>query len=292
MLKSMTAYAASEQISDTLAVNTEIRSYNSRHLDIVLRIPGSWQPLEERIRSLIAERINRGRVEVTVQIKAGAADGCQYEIDEAKAKGYHAALLRLCELLQLKPEVPLELMAGSGIVRPAEQQPDMDAAWQVIRSSLTAALTDLDAMRAREGRAITEDFESRLLFIEKNLEQIETASSGLVSRYAERLKERITALTGDLIAIDPGRIAQEAAFLADRSDISEEIVRARSHIRQFRAIMTAPEPAGRKLNFLLQEFNREFNTMGSKTGSETVSHTIVAVKSEIEKIREQVQNVE
>ena len=131
-----------------------------------------------------------------------------------------------------------------------------------------------------------------LIDIEQALTQIKTVSAGLLPLYQERLKERIASLTSGMVDIEPGRIAQEAAFYADRSDISEEIVRAGSHLKQFRDIMNGDEPAGRKLNFLLQEFNREFNTMGAKAGNAEVSHMIVGVKSELEKIREQVQNVE
>jgi len=292
MLKSMTAYASSEKSSENLTVNTEIRSYNSRYLDIVLRIPNSYLPLEEQIKGLLAAQITRGRVEVTVQIRTSFDEAYLFEVDEAKAKAYHAALMRLRNMLQLKSEIPLELIAGNGIIRPAEVATDRDACWDVVRESLAAAISDHDAMRSREGAALFKDFKGRLFDIEKWMDEIEQAASGLAAHYQERLQERIAALTSGRIEIDSGRMAQEAAFLADRSDISEEIVRARSHIQQFRAIMAAPEPAGRKLNFLLQEFNREFNTMGSKAGNQKVSHIIVDVKSEIEKIREQVQNVE
>lgn len=292
MLKSMTAYASSEKIFQNLTVSTEIRSYNSRHLDIVLRIPNGYLSLEEQIKGMLSAQITRGRVEATVQIRASGDNTSAFEVDEVKAKAYHSALVQLRDLLGLESSIPLEIIAGGGIIRPAEVAIDMDAYWQVVRESLVAAISDHDAMRSREGAALFKDFEERLCYIETCMTEIEEASSGLIAHYKERLQERISVLTNGLIEIDLGRIAQEAAFLADRCDISEEIVRARSHIQQFRAIMAAQEPAGRKLNFLLQEFNREFNTMGSKTGSQKVSHIIVDVKSEIEKIREQVQNVE
>jgi uncharacterized protein (TIGR00255 family) len=147
-------------------------------------------------------------------------------------------------------------------------------------------------MKRAEGKNIADDLEKRLIKIEDHICQIGERSSGLLEVYQERLKERINSLTHGMVDIDTGRIAQEAAFLADKSDISEEIVRARSHLDQFRRLMTAPECTGRSLNFLLQEFNREFNTMGSKAGNAEISHTIVSAKTELEKIREQVQNVE
>jgi uncharacterized protein (TIGR00255 family) len=157
---------------------------------------------------------------------------------------------------------------------------------------LTSALNDLDAMRLAEGANLVRDFRERLDVIEANLEQIRSQATQLPLVYRQRLKERIDALTDGIVAIDQARLAQEAALLADRSDISEEIVRVSSHIQQFRERMDDDRPAGRPLNFLLQEFNREFNTMGAKSGKASMSHIIVAVKSELEKLREQVQNVE
>jgi uncharacterized protein (TIGR00255 family) len=147
-------------------------------------------------------------------------------------------------------------------------------------------------MRKNEGDYIAQDLSQRLDFIEHCMREIGNYSESLLSQYQERLKERITVLIRDAVEIDPGRLAQEAAFLADRSDISEELVRAESHVKQFRHIMRSEEPGGRKLNFLLQELHREFNTIGTKIGHVDASHKIVDVKSELEKIREQIQNVE
>jgi uncharacterized protein (TIGR00255 family) len=147
-------------------------------------------------------------------------------------------------------------------------------------------------MQKKEGDFMAADLLKRLDYLDDCIGEIENDSDGLLTRYQQRLKERLGALTREMVEIDPGRLAQEAAFLADRSDISEEIVRAKSHVRQFRHIMNSEEPGGRKLNFLLQELHREFNTMGSKIGQADTSHRIVDVKSELEKIREQIQNVE
>ena len=161
-----------------------------------------------------------------------------------------------------------------------------------MQDCLKSALDQLDAMRKAEGDNMAADFKQRLDAIERMLQEIESEAAGLPDVYRQRLKERIDALTHGMVEIDEARIAQEAALLADRSDISEEIVRAKSHIQQFRARMHDDTPAGRPLNFLLQEFNREFNTMGAKSGKADMSHVIVAVKSELEKLREQIQNVE
>ncbi len=160
------------------------------------------------------------------------------------------------------------------------------------KECLSRALIDLETMRTKEGDFIADDLQARLDFIETCLIKIKTDSSNLINQYQERLKERIAALTQETVELDPGRLAQEAAYLADRSDISEEVVRAESHVKQFRHIMGSEEPGGRKLNFLLQELHREFNTIGSKIGQAETSHRVVDVKAELEKIREQIQNVE
>jgi uncharacterized protein (TIGR00255 family) len=293
MIKSMTAYAAAERSSDIASVSVEIRTVNSRHLDLTLRLPNLLQPLEERVKSLIAGRVSRGRVEVRVQVEDRSEAATAFEVDAEKAGAYRRALDELKARLDLPGEVSLEMMAGvPGMIRPGESETDAEPVWTVAAEALNAALDALEAMREKEGAFMAEDFAARLNEIEAGIDRIASDSGGLLEHYRDRLSARIAALTRDMVEIDPARIAQEAAFLADRSDISEEIVRARSHLAQFRAMLSDDEPAGRKLNFLLQEFNREFNTMGSKTGSADVSHIVVRLKSELEKIREQVQNIE
>lgn len=293
MIKSMTAYAAAERSSDLAAASVEIRTVNSRHLDLTLRLPALLQPLEERVKSMISARIARGRVEVRVQIEDRSEAPTAFEVDEDKAAAYRDALRDLQTRFDLPGEVSLEMMAGiPGMIRLKESEADAEPVWAVTAEALSVALDDLEAMREKEGAFMAEDFAARLAAIEADIDRIADQSDGLLEHYRDRLSNRIGALTQGMVEIDPARIAQEAAFLADRSDISEEITRARSHAEQFRAMLSDGEPAGRKLNFLLQEFNREFNTMGSKTGSTDVSHIVVRLKSELEKIREQVQNVE
>ena len=293
MIKSMTAYAAAERSSESAAAAVEIRTVNSRHLDLTLRLPALLQPLEERVKSMISGRIARGRVEVRVQIEDRSETAAAFEVDDEKAAAYRDALRDLQTRLDLPGEVSLEMMAGvPGMIRLKESEADAEPVWAVTAEALSAALDDLEDMREKEGAFMAEDFAARLAAIEADIDRIAAESAGLLEHYRDRLSSRIAALTQGMAEIDPARIAQEAAFLADRSDISEEITRARSHAAQFRAMLADGEPAGRKLNFLLQEFNREFNTMGSKTGSTDVSHIVVRLKSELEKIREQVQNVE
>jgi len=293
MIKSMTAFSSVEKTENGYTVTAEIRTYNSRYLDITLRIPHTYLRLEDRIKTLVSRRLSRGRIEIHIQIREVSDPEYLVEIDAPKMKALQASVAQLKTTYAIPGELPLEFLLGSGgVIRLVESEKDIEISWPVIETCLARALDDLDAMRNREGDAISRDFEKRLDFIEQSLKQIKTASTGLPSLYQERLKDRIASLTNGMVEIDPARIAQEAAFHADRSDISEEVVRADSPLKQFRSIMESEEAAGRKLNFLLQEFNREFNTMGSKAGNADLSHIIVSVKSELEKIREQVQNVE
>ena len=293
MIKSMTAFAAVEKTKDARSVAVEIRSYNSRFLDIALRLPHAHLYMEERIKGRVAERVARGRIEMRVQIRDDSDEVFAFEIHKPKARAYHEALMQLKEEFDIDAQLSVDFLVGTGgVVKPAEVDRDMEAIWPVVKGCLDEAMEDLVAMREREGANMAQDIAGRLDTIRACIDQIEIASGDLLSHYQARLKERIKALTKDAIPIDPERIAQEAAYLAERSDISEEIVRAKSHIKQFRMIMNSEDSSGRKLNFLLQEMNREFNTIGSKTEKINISHMIVDIKSELEKMREQVQNVE
>jgi uncharacterized protein (TIGR00255 family) len=293
MIKSMTAFAAAENTVDQLTVTAEIRSYNSRQLDIFLRIPSAYQPLEDKIKALIADRTTRGRIEIRVQIDDSSEAASELEVDFSRAKALVSAFAELKREFGFKNEITLDmLISAGGLIKAVEKVQKEDIVWPVVKSCIQLALDDCEAMRRKEGNFIAEDFEHRLSLINGCLEQINENSQGLLAHYQQRLKERIAQLTQNSVELDPARITQEAAFLADRSDISEEIVRVKSHLNQFNQMMNAVEPAGRKLNFLLQELNREFNTMGSKISNADVAHLIIDVKSELEKIREQIQNVE
>jgi len=293
MIKSMTGFAEAETSSDALTVMTEIKSYNSRHLDIVLRVTQRFYALEDKIKELVSKHTVRGRIEVKIHIDDDADDSIEFEVDQTRAKAYKAALLQIKDELDLKGDLSIEHLAGlSGIIKAVESIRDAEIVWPVVENCVNQALAKHDAMRKKEGDFIAKDLSQRLDFIENCINQIDQDAAGLLPLYQERLEERIAALTRGIVEIDPGRIAQEAAFLSDRSDISEEIVRAASHVSQFRNIMYSEEAAGRKLNFLLQELNREFNTMGSKIGKADIAHMVVDLKSELEKIREQIQNVE
>ncbi len=294
MLKSMTAYSFVEEVEGDLIIAIEMRTYNSRHLDMALRLPIGYASFEEKIKELISEVLVRGRVEVRLTVKDSATRELQYEAEPGRAKAYLDACKHLIDELHLStaPLTVEHLLNVPGVIQPSEIQIDIDAYWPIIAKAVQASVAHVDQMRQKEGDFIREDFDLRLGHIEQILDEIETSVQDLPAKYREKLQARVEALTKGVVELDPARIAQEACLLAERSDISEEIVRAKSHIKQFKGIMGGDEPAGRKLNFLLQEFNREFNTMGAKVGQATAAHMIVDVKSEIEKLREQVQNIE
>ena len=294
MIYSMTAFSTAEITRDRTTVTLEIRSYNSRHLDLAIRIPHGYQILEDKIKTLISDQISRGRVEVRLKIKDESEDVCRYEVNLPKARAYYQALTELKDALHLEEKASIDLLARTGdIITPAEINESIaQTTWPVVEECLSMALVSHNRMRKKEGDFMAKDLTDRLNDIENVICQIEKNTQGLIELYQERLKERIGVLTQGAVELDPMRVTQEAALLADKSDISEEITRAKSHVKQFRAFISSEEPAGRNLNFLLQEFNREFNTMGSKVGNADVSYLIVMVKSELEKIREQVQNIE
>jgi uncharacterized protein (TIGR00255 family) len=292
MILSMTAFAGSKLSVPPVSVSCEIRGCNSKSLDISLRTTSGYAALEEKVKSLIAETISRGRLDVQIQILEAVESPSAFEMDEPRALAYFQALTDINQRFSLQSPITLDMMVGAGIIKPSESEKDMNSAWTVVQPCIQETVHRLVDMRKQEGEFLAADIRTRLQTIEMQLARIEKESEGLLSYYQDRLIRRIQKLTQGIVDIDPGRVAQEAAFLADRSDISEEIVRAKSHLNQFRQIMVALEPTGRKLNFLLQEMNREFNTMGSKTESASVSYGVVEIKTELEKIREQVQNIE
>jgi len=293
MIKSMTAFGSAELTFEVCTLSAEIRSYNSRYLDMILNIPYETRQFEEQIRQLISARVNRGRIEVRLRVEDDTEESGAFELDIDRARKYREAIDRLKDELNMDVSVSIEFLAGAGrIFKPVEQEKDPENLWDRIKACLVKAIDSLEDMRRKEGDTIATDLSMRLDMIESTVQQIAEISENLMPVYQEKLKSRIEELTKGIIDIDMDRVAEEAAYLADKSDISEEIVRAQSHIEQFRLIQHADEPGGRKLNFLMQEIGREINTIGSKTGKADVAHMVVTVKSELEKMREQIQNVE
>ncbi|MFO8112399.1 MAG: YicC/YloC family endoribonuclease [Desulfosalsimonadaceae bacterium] len=293
MIKSMTAFANESKTRDGITVSVEIKCYNSRHLDMAIRLPAAHAGMEEAVRQTASGYMQRGRVEIRINIKNENRDTVSFTINEALADAYHSALHRIRDRYGLADPVLLDHMVKiNGIIEPEEIAVDTSEIRPVLEETLALSFATVEKMREAEGKAIAADISKRIEHIETCIVQIEEQARGLLAIYSERLTNRINELTCGMVGIDPGRIAQEAAFIADKSDISEEITRSKSHLAQFRKLMTGEEPAGKPLNFLLQELSREFNTMGAKAGNADIAHIIVSAKTELEKIREQVQNIE
>jgi uncharacterized protein (TIGR00255 family) len=293
MIKSMTAFGRAEEIVEGNAFAVEIRSVNGRYREVMVRMPSQFLPLEDRIKKLISTKISRGRVEVSIKMKNGSRTVADVGVNVPLAKAYYAALCELSDTMKIEGKVELQtLLSMQGIIIPVEPEEDVERTWSVLALCVNEALKGVEAMRISEGMAIYQDFEGRIQCVEKELLRLKELASTVLTQGHLRLKERIAKLTQGAVEIDPDRLAQEVALLADKSDITEEIVRAESHLKQFRSIVEAEGPAGRALDFLLQELNREVNTIGSKGGDAQLSQIVVTLKSELEKIREQVQNVE
>lgn len=293
MIKSMTAFSQGSNKAGAITADVTIRSYNSRYLDVALHCPESCQVFDEDIKKIISRTHSRGRVEIRLSILDETEDQSLFEVDSARAASYVKALNQLNTDFNLKDQVNIShVLSGRSMIVPARQEQDTEALWAAVEPCIVAASLELDKMRIREGANLFKDLEARISYIETNLKTIEERAKEIPPIYKERLMERIAYLSADTQALDPVRLNQEAAILADKSDVSEEIVRLYSHIKEFRKIMDDKQSQGRKLNFLIQEFNREFNTIGSKAGKADLSHKVVDLKSELEKIREQVQNIE
>ena len=293
MIKSMTAFGRAEKTVEGRTFIVEIRSLNSRYGEVIVRMPPQFLSLEGQIKKLVTTRISRGRVEVMIKVKNGSQAVSDIRVNIPLAKAYYGALCELNETLQIKEKVGLQtLISMQGIIMVTESEEDSEKTWSLLSSCILEALESIEAMRISEGMAIYQDFRKRLQSVEEDLSRIKGFATSILSQYHNRLKERIATLTQGTVDVDPNRLAQEAAFLADKSDITEEIVRAESHLKQFRSMIESEGATGRALDFLLQELNREVNTIGSKGGDAQLSQIVVGLRSELEKLREQVQNIE
>lgn len=292
MIKSMTGYGRREAAWPGGSVAVEIRSVNHRHCEIFIRLPKGLSALEEGLKRTIQTRCQRGRIEATVSL-FGRVDGeKQLSLDRSLAKQYYAKLQELKTSLRLSGQVDLALLAGFREILAVSETPlDDRLLGRKVSRLATGALTDLDGMRRREGRTLAQDIAQRLKLVRRTAQAIEARAPGSVREHFERMQARIAQLSGTG-QLDPNRMSQELALYADRCDITEELTRLGSHLAQFEAALTNREPVGRTLDFLLQEMGREVNTVGSKANDAEIAGHVVRLKSEMEKIREQVQNIE
>jgi uncharacterized protein (TIGR00255 family) len=292
MITSMTGYGRGEAESEGVAVSVELRSLNSRYLDVVARLPRSLALRENDIKEIIRKTILRGKINLVVAIQRGETGEAAIRLDPMAAKAYLKLLNSLRKTLHLKQTVKIEhLLQFSDIFQPQELENADEMEWKVAQAALEKALGELSAMRRKEGGQLEADLSKRLDLLSGMIDRIEELSRQQIPRERTRLQERIAQLVENG-PIDPGRLELETSLLADKLDVTEECVRFRSHVKFFHQAMTSDEAAGRKLNFLVQEMNREVNTMGSKSNDSEIAHQVVHAKEELEKIREQLQNVE
>ncbi len=293
MIRSMTAYGRAELQGDGCVLTAELRSVNHRYRDIVLKLPKNVQVFEEELKAFLSSKIGRGRIDVTIQITLT-------QESPAYSLGLNLPLVRsYCKIVEemakelgtehrIQPESILQLKDAI-LFQP--EPVDLERFRPRLREVLERALEPFDRMRVAEGEAIKNDFSERTSRLAAYAEEVAQKASELVPLYRKRLMLRVQALLKD-VSVDEGRLAQEVAFFAERSDITEELVRIASHLNQFNAYLELDEGVGRRLDFLIQEIHREVNTLSNKASDASISTTVVEMKSELEKLREQVQNVE
>ena len=292
MVKSMTGYGRAEDTLNGCTITVELRSVNNRYLDCNVRMPRLYLFAEETIKSRVQNTISRGKVDVFVTLDSTGGEQVQVSVNQPLADGYYAALTQLAERYGLSKDISVSLLSRFPDVLLAEKaEEDVEQRAQDICSVLDRALADFDQMRTREGERLEADVLSRAARIEELVGKVEERSPQTVAEYRAKLEARMNEVLSNT-QLDPARILTEAAIFADKVAVDEETVRLRSHIGQLRHMLEQGGATGRKLDFLIQEFNREANTIGSKCSDIDIARHVVDIKAEIEKIREQVQNIE
>ena len=292
MVKSMTGYGRAREMRNGRDITVEVRSVNNRYLDCTVKMPRAYIFAEDRMKARVQQAISRGKVDVFVTIDASAADETVVAVNEPLARGYYEALTRLKTMFSLPGEVTPEVLAKfPDVLAVTKAEEDVEAIAADICAVLDDALAAYNDMRAVEGEKLASDVAGRVTTIETVVGKVEERSPQTVAAYRQRLEAKMQEVLQST-TIDESRILTEAAIFADKIAVDEETVRLRSHIAQLRAMLASDEPVGRKLDFLIQEVNRECNTIGSKCNDLTIAQNVVNMKAEVEKIREQVQNME
>jgi len=292
MIKSMTGYGKGDAVSEQGSFLVEIRSVNHRYGEVSVRMPRAFLSQENEIKRLVSAQLKRGKIDVTVQWEEASGVDSIPQVNRELAQGFCETFRQLSGELGLPGEVPLALiLAQKGVLRDSGTTIDEAELLPQLTQAVRSALTAIDGMRTREGEALASDLLARRRQVAEWVEQIRVRTPLMVTEYQQKLSTRLEQLLGD-VELDPARLAQEVALLADRCDITEELVRLNSHFAQFDEALGLKEPVGRKLDFLMQEMNREVNTIGSKANDAAIASLVIQVKAEMEKMREQVQNVE
>ena len=292
MIRSMTGYGRSEQIVDGRAVTVEIKSVNHRYFEFSCRTTLGYSFLEEKLKSFLQGRITRGKVDAYISVEALESAQTQVLVNHSLAEGYVQALRELAERYGLRDDISVSTVSRYSDIFSVHKAPeDEEAVWNSVQQAAEEALKNFLAMREAEGERLRADVLSRAGTIMQLVDEIETRSPQTVAEYQERLRQKIQELLGDN-TVDEQRLLTETAIFADKVAVAEETVRLRSHFRQMEEMMKTDAPIGRKLDFLVQEMNREANTIGSKAVDSKIAYLVVDIKAEIEKIREQIQNIE
>lgn len=292
MIKSMTGYGGAKGTVDGLELSVELKSVNNRYLDTNIRLPRNFLFAEEAVKSTVSASISRGKVDVFITVNSAQADNVLVTVNAPLAQGYIAALTSMAEQYGLSNHLSaLDIARFPDVLSVEKKEADKDAITAGICTVLETALEEFQAMRIREGTRLRDDILHKAEVIEEMVGFIESRSPETVSEYRQRLEQKMREVLENT-EIEESRIILEAAIFADKVTVDEETVRLRSHIAQLREMLAGGSPVGRKLDFLIQEFNREANTIGSKCNDSEIARCVVDLKSEIEKIREQVQNIE
>jgi uncharacterized protein (TIGR00255 family) len=292
MIRSMTGYGSGELERDGQRLTAEIRSVNHRYCEVSIRAPRLVSLFEDQIRQLVQNRFSRGKITLAVTWSGAGEGGEVLKLNEAAADRYMALLEQLKQRYELHSDVDIKTLAALPDIFTWEHtELSDDETWAIVKQVVEDACDSMEAMKSREGKALELDLVHRLELIGKELALVADRAPDRPKEGKDRLEARLQQLLGD-VELDPVRLAQEVAMMADRLDCTEECVRLRAHLDQFRQLAAGPELAGRKLNFLLQEMNREANTIGSKSNDVDITRAVIVMKEEIERLREQVQNVE
>lgn len=292
MVSSMTGYGRGEATGEGKTVTIEMKSVNHRFLETMVRLPRAYTMMEDRIKSVLKSNFDRGRIDVFVNVEETGEKKRRLKVDKELAMAYYSSLKELAQFLDISENLGVLAIAGLPEVLTIEEpEEDSEAFWPVMESALEGAIQQLLRMRREEGRKLAVDLMNRKDIILQHVKEIEERSQLVVEEYRVKLTARIEELLGS-VPVDENRLALEVALYADRSSITEELVRLYSHLEQLQQSLEGEGPVGRKLDFLVQEMHREINTIGSKSSDLLISQKVVAIKSEVEKIREQVQNLE
>lgn len=292
MLRSMTGFGRGESTGSAGRIVVEMKAVNHRFSEVVFRMPKQFSALEDQARKLVQARVSRGRVDVFVSWEA-AAKARGVKVDKELALAYHNSLIELAREIGSKTELSLDTLAKlPDVLKVEEGEITAEELWPAFEAATAQAVDNLLAMREREGQSLAADLSARIDRLAELREVILTRAPQVVEEYRTRLTKRLEEILGQQNVVDPQRLAQEVAMFADRSDIAEELQRLQSHFGQFREALAGGDAVGRKLDFLVQEIGREINTIGSKANDAAITNQVVEAKSELEKIREQVQNIE